>query len=396
MPRQHEQDQDRQQQSVQAETATPQQQQSAVDTRPEAQLGRDLQGMANASPQAQEGAQLKAGAKEEAAKNGPKRKANKTGIPDRLKAVVEHFSGFSLDEVRVHYNSDKPAEVGAHAYAEGMNIYIAPGQEQHLAHEVWHVVQQMKGDVSATTEVNGKNVNDDTRLETEADTIGNKALQTNTTDVPSTEEGSLEQKKITSNNIQLRAIAGDIHKTAGQWETRGASETPATINNTTLVSGTGPHVGNKVLLSPTDGFIWGHLVKAAWDGGNDLDRLTLWNQAREDQWTVIEQAAQDAVNAHSGDDCDYDVNVTTEDTEHGNLLLGPVNGKLPRAYPDWYKLTLGHANNNAPLDNVRNALNTVITSAKMIVTHDGKEVYNSGDVNLGKAKDLVTLNQSGK
>ena len=93
------------------------------------------------------------------------KKINKTGIPDRLKAVVEHFSGFSLDEVRVHYNSDKPALMNAHAYAEGLNIYIGPGQEKHLAHELWHVVQQMKGEVKATKEVNGKKANTDKGLE---------------------------------------------------------------------------------------------------------------------------------------------------------------------------------------------------------------------------------------
>lgn len=106
------------------------------------------------------------------------KKINKTGIPDRLKAVVEHFSGFSLDEVRVHYNSDKPALMNAHAYAEGLNIYIGPGQEKHLAHEVWHVVQQMKGDVKATKEVNGVGINDNKGLEKDAASMGIKASKT--------------------------------------------------------------------------------------------------------------------------------------------------------------------------------------------------------------------------
>ena len=95
-------------------------------------------------------------------------KKNNTGIPDKLKAVIEHFSGFSLDEVRVHYNSEKPAEVGALAYAEGLNIYIGPGQEKHLAQELWHVVQQLRGEVKATKKVNGKNINDNKNLEQEA------------------------------------------------------------------------------------------------------------------------------------------------------------------------------------------------------------------------------------
>lgn len=102
------------------------------------------------------------------------KKKNNTGIPDRLKAVVEHFSGFSLDEVRVHYNSEKPAAVGALAYAEGLDIYIGPGQEQHLAHELWHVVQQMKGEVKETEKVNGKGINEEDRLEQQAEQASKK------------------------------------------------------------------------------------------------------------------------------------------------------------------------------------------------------------------------------
>ena len=59
-------------------------------------------------------------------------KENKTGIPDNIKNGVESLSGHSLDEVRVHYNSSKPAQLKAHAYAEGNQIHIASGQEKFL------------------------------------------------------------------------------------------------------------------------------------------------------------------------------------------------------------------------------------------------------------------------
>ncbi|NDV67379.1 hypothetical protein D0T66_00510 [Dysgonomonas sp. 25] len=45
-----------------------------------------------------------------------------------------------MDDVRVHYNSAKPAQLQALAYAQDTDIHIAPGQEQHLPHEVWYVV----------------------------------------------------------------------------------------------------------------------------------------------------------------------------------------------------------------------------------------------------------------
>ena len=102
-------------------------------------------------------------------------KTNETGLPDNLKAGVESLSGSSLDDVRVHYNSSQPATVQALAYTQGMDIHVASGQEQHLPHEAWHVVQQMAGRVEPTTEVGGMPVNDDAGLEYEADIMGTKA-----------------------------------------------------------------------------------------------------------------------------------------------------------------------------------------------------------------------------
>lgn len=100
------------------------------------------------------------------------RQPNKTGLPDNLKSGMENLSGMSLDHVRVHYNSAKPAAVQAHAYAQGSDIHLASGQEKHLPHELGHVVQQAQGRVSATTSVAGMAVNDSPALEHEADVLG--------------------------------------------------------------------------------------------------------------------------------------------------------------------------------------------------------------------------------
>lgn len=100
---------------------------------------------------------------------------NRTGMPDHLKAGIETLSGFSMDDVRVHYNSDKPATVQALAYTQGTDIHVAPGQERYLPHEAWHVAQQMAGRVEPTTEVGGMPVNDNADLEHEADVMGAKA-----------------------------------------------------------------------------------------------------------------------------------------------------------------------------------------------------------------------------
>ena len=96
-------------------------------------------------------------------------------MPDNLKAGVENLSGIDMSDVRVHYNSSKPAEVGALAYTQGTNIHVAPGQERHLPHEAWHVVQQAQGRVQPTMQLKGVAVNDDVGLENEADLRGKEA-----------------------------------------------------------------------------------------------------------------------------------------------------------------------------------------------------------------------------
>jgi hypothetical protein len=106
---------------------------------------------------------------------------NHTGLPDNLKSGIENLSGMNMDHVKVHYNSPKPAQLQAHAYAQGSQIHVAPGQEKHLPHEAWHVVQQAQGRVKPTRQLKGKvQINDDQGLEKEADVMGAKAMGSGT------------------------------------------------------------------------------------------------------------------------------------------------------------------------------------------------------------------------
>jgi len=168
-----------------------------ADNRVEAVAQRELQDTINSSPRA---TQLKAF--QDMADNRPNSKAiqlqelansyatqkeqpiqkkgNNTGLPDNLKSGIENISGYSMDDVKVHYNSTKPAQLNAHAYAQGTDIHLGSGQEKHLPHEAWHVVQQKQGRVKATKQMKGAvAINDDTGLEKEADVMGAKALQMN-------------------------------------------------------------------------------------------------------------------------------------------------------------------------------------------------------------------------
>jgi hypothetical protein len=118
--------------------------------------------------------QLKAAQTAAAARGSPSR----SGLPAQLKAGVEALSGLAMDDVRVHRNSPEPARLGALAYAQGSDIHLGPGQERHLPHEAWHVVQQKQGRVQATAQMKGLAINCDTGLEAEADRQGSRLSTT--------------------------------------------------------------------------------------------------------------------------------------------------------------------------------------------------------------------------
>ena len=96
-------------------------------------------------------------------------------LPPQLQAGIESLSGIDMSHVQVHYNSAKPAQLNAHAYAQGSDIHLAPGQDKHLPHEAWHVVQQAQGRVQPKISINGTAINDSLSLEREADVMGGKA-----------------------------------------------------------------------------------------------------------------------------------------------------------------------------------------------------------------------------
>ncbi len=77
-----------------------------------------------------------------------------------------------LSGVQVHYNSPLPDRVDAEAYTQGEHIYLAAGQERHLAHELGHVLQQRRGHVPTTERIGGLAANTDPALEREADQLG--------------------------------------------------------------------------------------------------------------------------------------------------------------------------------------------------------------------------------
>ena len=133
-------------------------------------------GVALQGPQTEKLAQLSAQLNAPSPK--PQPAGGQNSLPHRLKHGIEALSGMSMDAVKVHYNSSRPAQLNALAHAQGTDIHLAPGQEAHLPHEAWHVVQQAQGRVRPTLQTkSGTPVNDETALEHEADVMGARAAR---------------------------------------------------------------------------------------------------------------------------------------------------------------------------------------------------------------------------
>ncbi|MEA5593299.1 DUF4157 domain-containing protein [Rivularia sp. UHCC 0363] len=181
-----------------------------AENRDQATVQRKLQKVANNSPQAQQASQLQIADNylaqqqqhtEKKTSPEPDVRENNTGLPDNLKSGIENLSGYSMDDVRVHYNSDKPAQLKALAYTQGTEIHLGQGQEKHLSHEAWHVVQQKQGRVKPTMQMKGKvNVNENAQLEKEADVMGAKAMQIKAAR-PNVMQASQLQTQISSQDV---------------------------------------------------------------------------------------------------------------------------------------------------------------------------------------------------
>ena len=156
-------------------------------------------------------------------------KSNNTGLLNNLKIGIESLSGFSMDDVQVHYNSDKPAQLNVLAYAQGTDIHVASGQEKHLPHEAWHVVQQKQGRVQSTMQLRG--VNDDERLEKEADAISSDFSKLSYTSDSGNSVG------YHSTIIQMLHIMNDgkTYKSGTQWTGTSDSITQIDLGDNQMV-----------------------------------------------------------------------------------------------------------------------------------------------------------------
>ncbi len=167
------------------------------------------------------------------------RKDNNTGMPDTLKAGVEHLSGIDLSDVRVHYNSDKPAQFQASALTQGADIHVAPGEEKHLPHEAWHAVQQKQGRVKPTIRIKETAISDDKALEEEAEAMGAESLRVNISPYSHTQLKSCgdnvtqmqpdDEKEKSPERQDLLELAAELKKTKSSITTVPEDEIDAAV-----------------------------------------------------------------------------------------------------------------------------------------------------------------------
>jgi len=188
-------------------------------------------------------------------------KPNQTGIPTGVKQKYEAVSGKSFDDVRIHYNSNAPLQLRAYAYTRGNDVYIAPGQEKYLGHELGHVIQQKKGMVRANAYLNGIPLNTDEHLEREADRLSRSVPVR-----PAAGNASLREDAAQRAPVDEEALRGDAaqHAPVDEEALRRDAAQRASVDEKTLR-------GDVAQLAPID---W-EALRGMWESGWGASAIAL-------------------------------------------------------------------------------------------------------------------------
>lgn len=100
----------------------------------------------------------------------PRPQVQPNGLPQNLQRQMNGQP--DLANVRVHQGGQQQQQ-NAHAFAQGNQIHLGNGQN-HMGHEVGHVVQQAQGRIGPNGLANGQ-IHDDPALERQADLMGARA-----------------------------------------------------------------------------------------------------------------------------------------------------------------------------------------------------------------------------
>jgi len=206
---------------------------------------------------------------------------NKTGMPDHLKSGIESLSGMDMSDVRVHKNSSKPAQLNALAYAQGNDIHLEAGQEQHLPHEAWHVVQQRQGRVKPTMQMAGEMVNDDVGLEREADLMGGRALQ-----MKGLANGKHGLSPIVSKSIAQCQVKNQ------EWNGAGKHISQGQTNAYNLVNTLNNKYDKVIEDNSGEKYKNAHGMAKTFGGSDGKANINAWIDSQEVKWTAAENQIQ--------------------------------------------------------------------------------------------------------
>ena len=243
-------------------------------------------------------------------------KENRTGLPDGLKAGVENLSGIAVDDVKVSYNSARPAQLNALAYTQGTEIHVGPGQEQHLAHEAWHVAQQKQGRVRPTTQAKGVAINDDQGLEREADRMGEQANERGQSILQSKEASGADS--VAKQNEQTASAQQSSATTAQlKWMDRGTDN----LYWDKLIDGVQWYFNTK-----TDRFLYKVLHRKALPSG--WEEIILKNASKPLTEEQLDALGFEEIELDEGENIIEKINPPTEEEAESLYRERQVRGEL--------------------------------------------------------------------
>lgn len=230
------------------------------------------------------------------------------GLPNMLKASIENLSGMPMHDVEVHYNSFRPAHIHALAYTQGTQIHLGPGQERHLAHEAWHVVQQKQGRVRPTLQAMGMAINDTGALEQEAEEMGTKALHMSTTQVrthgvqpnPKMTYPKASAPVIQGYNIKYGALQNDCGTDMRVWINGKSDSDLGKGSKPSVTPSWWPKPGTQLATYFSTYIVQGHLLNDNLGGpGNTMANLTpITKSTNSTHFKKVEADVKDEVLKH--------------------------------------------------------------------------------------------------
>lgn len=196
------------------------------------------------------------------------RKASSSGgLGQGVKTKMENSFGEDFSNVKIHTNSEDADGLNAKAFTQGSDIHFGKNQYQPnskggqelIGHELTHVVQQKQTKISPSFQAKGFNINNDSKLEQEADTKGALAAKGKYVGQNRQTTSAFSNGFNVGRGVQMKANSGSnysnnpiqLHPGHSNGGGSGASPTP---NNSTPVNtpqNTPPTTTNDTSASPT-------------------------------------------------------------------------------------------------------------------------------------------------